>query len=284
MGMEELDIGPAEWRKVEHDMSPERDLPRTKCRFRYLVCSTPRSGSWLLCTGLASTGRAGRPAEFFSPLYVKAYLARIGSRDESLKRFDYMQFLMAHRSSPNGVFGMKAHFSHLDFVIPKKELQKEFLRRHDCLIFLTRRDKLAQAVSFYKARATSIYRVEAGESEGTGPPPDYSFRDIAERLSMIAAQEDDWRTLLSPFREKTIAVEYEDLAADYVGTVERVLVALGLADAAATLAPQPQVVAQRDRTNEEWEQRFMREVHGEIAGRDRNSPTPDGTIARTPSR
>jgi LPS sulfotransferase NodH len=269
MGKEELDIGPAEWRKVEHDMSPERDLPRTKCRFRYLVCSTPRSGSWLLCTGLASTGRAGRPAEFFSPLYVKAYLARIGSPDESLKRFDYMQFLRAHRSSPNGVFGMKLHFSHLDYVIPKKELQTEFLRRHDRMILLTRRDKLAQAVSFCKARATSVYRVEAGESnEQAGSPPPYSFRDIAERLSMIAAQEDDWRAVLSPFREKTITVEYEDLADDYVRTVERVLVALGLADAVAALAPQPQVVAQRDRTNVEWEQRFMQDLRDGMAGRD----------------
>src|SRR5215210_6559319 len=37
-------------------------------RMSYLVCATPRSGSTLLCELLASTGIAGRPAEYFEDL------------------------------------------------------------------------------------------------------------------------------------------------------------------------------------------------------------------------
>ena len=31
----------------------------------YLVCASPRSGTELLCRGLAATGVAGRPQEYF---------------------------------------------------------------------------------------------------------------------------------------------------------------------------------------------------------------------------
>src|ERR1700677_4438098 len=36
------------------------DRSPTSC---YLVCTNPRSGSWLLCDGLAATGLAGGPRE-----------------------------------------------------------------------------------------------------------------------------------------------------------------------------------------------------------------------------
>ena len=40
-------------------MSPDRS---------YLVCSTPRSGSALVCQALAQSGVAGRPEEYFEAL------------------------------------------------------------------------------------------------------------------------------------------------------------------------------------------------------------------------
>ena len=46
----------------------------------YVVCTNPRSGSTLLCKGLAATGRAGAPAEFFDhrPEVAEYWMNRYG--------------------------------------------------------------------------------------------------------------------------------------------------------------------------------------------------------------
>ena len=37
----------------------------------YVICTTARSGSNLVCDYLAKTGRLGRPTEFFNPDIVR---------------------------------------------------------------------------------------------------------------------------------------------------------------------------------------------------------------------
>jgi LPS sulfotransferase NodH len=272
--MQNFEVLPGELIKIRRDMAPENDFPRTRCRLKYLICSTPRSGSWLLSTGLASTGAAGRPAEFFSPLYVKAYLERTGSTREFSSRSGYMRFLQGYRTSPNGVFGMKMHFGHLARVFEGHKDQIAFLRRFDRFIYLTRRDKLAQAVSFWKAFASSVYRVEAGDStEAPAQEAYYSFPGIAERLRAIADQERDWSARLSALQEKTYALYYEDLAADYVGSLQQVLAALGLVEAIPQLDPEPRVLAQRDETSRAWEERFLHDLR---SGESHFGPTASG--------
>jgi LPS sulfotransferase NodH len=241
--------------KIDYDMSAACDFPRTECRFKYLICSTPRSGSWLLCSGLAATGRAGRPAEFYSRPSLGAYCRRFG-RSNLPTRSEYIRFLLEHRTSPNGVFGMKMHFDQLE---PRG--RRTFLAGFDRLILLTRADKLAQAVSFWKARTTRIYRASAGEGADRAPATaSYSFSGIAECLHIIATQEADWRKLLAQLGERTILLTYEELADNYVRSVAHVLRELGLGDAVSAIDPQPQVLALRDRTNIEWEQRFMNDL------------------------
>jgi len=258
--MHDFTILPGELVKIERDMAPENDFPRTPCRFSYLICSTPRSGSWLLATGLASTGAAGRPSEFFSPPYVQAYLARTGRTGAVSQRSPYMRFLKAHRTSPNGVFGMKMHFSHLAMTFAGADDQAAFLGAFHRFIYLTRRNKVAQAVSFWKALSTSVYRVERGDAADEGPEAAYSFPGIAERLHAIADQERDWCDRLSPFRDRTYALHYEDLASRYVENLEQVLTALDLAEAIPALDPEPQVLAQQDETSRRWEHRFRHDL------------------------
>jgi LPS sulfotransferase NodH len=251
----------SEWQKVQRDMSPKHDFPVTECRYKYLVCSTPRSGSTLLCTGLASTGLAGRPMEYYSPNYVKAYRLRIGSAI-GVTLSEYRQFLLERRTSPNGVFGMKMHFGNLPNVLEASEAQKEFVADFDRLIFLERRNKLAQAVSFSKARATGVYRVAPGETvdASSSAAVPYSFQSVATALSWLADREAGWLSLLKGFGDRTISLTYEELARDYAGSMRRVLVELGLADAVAALKPRPQVLAQSDPSNRRWQELFVQEL------------------------
>jgi hypothetical protein len=42
----------------------------------YIICTNPRSGSWLLSEGLASTSLAGNPREWFNTLEEQQHRAR----------------------------------------------------------------------------------------------------------------------------------------------------------------------------------------------------------------
>ena len=48
---------------------PRRTSPITT----YIICTNPRSGSWLLSEGLASTSVAGNPREWFNTLQEQQY-------------------------------------------------------------------------------------------------------------------------------------------------------------------------------------------------------------------
>src|SRR6516225_5679333 len=51
------------------------DVPRVSA----LVCTLPRSGSWLLAEYLHNSDRAGTPEEYFRPDYYEWYLSRWGA-------------------------------------------------------------------------------------------------------------------------------------------------------------------------------------------------------------
>ena len=249
--------------KVRYDMSAEFDFPEVPCRLKYLVCSIPRTGSWLLCTGLASTGQAGRPAEYISRPYMNAFKQRFGLPDDTSKE-EFWQYLLKHRTSPNGAFGVKMHFEHIQANFPKPAEKRKFLARFDRFIFLWRRDKLAQAVSAFKASRTKVFRLGAEESVQQAQPLSelYDYAGIADRLSTIATQEASWRAILGFFAERTFSVTYEELSSDYAGTLRRVLAALGLDEAASALNTRPQLRPQRDDMNTAWEERFVRDLAG----------------------
>src|SRR5262249_15586129 len=120
--MRQPNLADREWQKIRQDLSPENDFPPTACRFKYLICSTPRSGSTLLSTGLASTGRAGRPLEYLSQPYGVVFKERNGR----LLLPEYWRFLVTRRTTPNGVFGMKMHFDQFANNLGGEAAQKEF--------------------------------------------------------------------------------------------------------------------------------------------------------------
>jgi LPS sulfotransferase NodH len=244
--------------RARQDMSAARDFPRARCRFKYAVCATPQSGGGLLCTGLASTGSAGRPAEFFSLPYLEAYQARSGAMG-AVQISGYWRFLIAHRTSPNGVFGMRLHVHQLAN-IGLAGTQEDFLARFDRLILVRRRNKLAQAVSAWKASSSKPSRAAADGSlqETTSDP--YSYRGIAECLRIIAKQEANWLNLLAGFADRTFSITHEELSTNYLQSVQSALEALGLGDAGRHL--DPRVPAQRDDANRQWEERFMQDLCG----------------------
>jgi LPS sulfotransferase NodH len=183
----------------------------------YVVCSTMRSGSNLLCEGLMGTGLAGVPGEYFNPRARARLTERWGCGDTTA---DYIHELRARRSGPNGVFGLKLH-SHqmrnldaLDVLLPGA-----------VYISLRRRDTDAQAVSLWTAQETRQFFREPGaaEARGTAPPVRYSYRGILSARRSLVAGMREWDQCFERRAHVPIEVVYEQLAADYEDEVRRVL-------------------------------------------------------------
>jgi trehalose 2-sulfotransferase len=91
---------------------------------RYVICTNPRSGSWLLSEGLASTSLAGNPREWFNTLEEQQHRARWRmdySTDLTYAR--YLEYVRAESTTSNGISGIKLHWYQL------AELQKDGCNR-----------------------------------------------------------------------------------------------------------------------------------------------------------
>ena len=185
-------------------MSPERS---------YLVCSTPRSGSTLVCEALAQSGVAGRPEEYFEalrhsgrPRKPEEYFTGVSDAsildhlservvgDDPPQRsplwsrtaYDrYLEWVFAAGTTDNGVFGAKLMWGYLgDFVsLLRNVAAYRDLPLADLLpavfpdvqfVRVVRANKVRQAVSLWKAVQTAAWS-ESHEAPQETPPPYKSF-------------------------------------------------------------------------------------------------------------
>lgn len=235
------------------------DSPPVRVQRRYAICSSPRSGSSLLAGGLAKTRQAGFPLEYFNPSYIKAYIHRSKCVGVTLHR--YVRFLESRRSSANGVFGVKVHFAHVSSH-PECEKLLNYIGNVDRLIILRRADRIAQAVSYWRAVATNFWN--AGKPEdverGRSIAIRYDGATIAQLLAELVEQEEGWERMLARRRTKCLEIMYEDLATNYVREMKRVLSYLGLSHIPDALFSSPTRLRIADHWNEECAERFMRDI------------------------
>src|SRR5262245_16749208 len=89
--------------------------PNMKPAISYIVASTQRSGTHLLCSILRSTGVAGSPGEFFLCKPGETWEQRWGapSRDA------YVERVLQQNTGPNGVFGTVVMWSYFERMLQK---------------------------------------------------------------------------------------------------------------------------------------------------------------------
>jgi len=232
------------------NMSPEKDVARTeRAERRYMICSTPRSGSTLLADLLQGTGLAGVPMEYFNDVNMEAHCRHRGVAQFEIHR--YLADLDARRTTPNHVFGMKAHYGQIlhAFKGSKAGSVDRFLRSYDSFIVIERRDKLGQAVSYFRAlrtgRWTSQHAAMADEQE---IKLTFDATGITSALHAILSTEAAWKEALWKLGIRPHVVVYEDLAANQGPVLEGVLSAIGITERNFTL-PAPRIERQRDTIN-----------------------------------
>src|SRR5580698_8296041 len=91
-----------------------------KPRQSYIICTAPRSGSWMLSEALQATKLAGRPREWFHKDAEKERCENWDIPQPSESGYtEYMDRVIRAATTPNGVFGLKLHWYQLR-LLPSK--------------------------------------------------------------------------------------------------------------------------------------------------------------------
>ncbi|MBV8279471.1 MAG: sulfotransferase [Verrucomicrobia bacterium] len=236
----------------------------------YFICTNPRSGSYLLCDGLASTSLAGRPREWFSPHGEKIRRVRWGLDKSTYAT--YLDQVRVRSTTRNGISGIKLHL--YQFVELAKKLAEvegfEGLTTVEIMtkafpnlkyLWLTRRDKARQAISYLLAKKTGewwiIDRGKLGKAEDTIDEFNFAPQEVARLEKTLTQNDVTWRSYFESNNISPLIVYYEDLAADYSGTVVRVLKWLGVPNADAVAVRPSRLKQQATTRNEDWLKRYL---------------------------
>ena len=242
----------AEW--VLHPQLPA--IP-TRPRSSYFVCGTPRSGSWLLCGLLASTGVAGRPHEWF---YEDTEDTNRRAWGVSLFS-DYLRAVHDAGTTPNGVFASKLMWEQMEeLVVRLRQLgeaptDRSLIERHfpsTRFVRLWREDVAAQAVSWAKAIQTG--RWHHWDASDSSAIPIYNREQIEALAHEVADSNSRWRAWFAANDIRPLVVRFEDLVADGVAVTREVLGYLGLASERIAVAER--TVKTGDHVNAEWLARY----------------------------
>jgi LPS sulfotransferase NodH len=236
----------------------------------YLICTTPRTGSYLLCEALRCTGIAGNPNEYFSGGYQQYWAPQWGTRG-------YPAFLRrATRvgTTANGVFGVKVHamqFEHFVRQVAEKPTvpiakRRALLERwfpDPRYVWLRRSNRLRQAISYARAVQTKIWW-DADEAPGpydTPRPEALAFnRDLIERsLVQMKHWDSKWGRYFDAHGLDPLVLTYEDLVRDTEGALRQVIAHLGLERPRDFELPPSQFRRQADAITEEWLARYKAE-------------------------
>ncbi len=268
---------------------PLVDLPRPERS--YLVCATARSGSTLLCRALGSTGVAGTPEEFFearrdtgrpptpfdylgdAPGVDPAELEAAGLPEvpdySDLRGIDdyreHLRNVLARGTTANGVFGSKLMWMQVSELTALAQALPELRGAQprelfDALfgsltyVWVRREDSVRQAVSLWRALQSQNWRSGGDEPRPT-PTLRYSFPALHHLRLRLERDDAAWGTFFDDEGIRPLELEYEAIAANPAGSVERVLEAIGV-DSVGGREPRSTTTRQADELSDQWVERY----------------------------
>lgn len=180
-----------------------------------VLCATPRTGSTLACDVLAGTEQLGYPKEPFAEVAVPACAEAWGVAPLDDDPGAYLRAALTNGTTPNGICSVKLMWE--DVARLARAADRHEADVLDCFVdpvalLVTRRDKLAAAISQHRAERTGEWSSDEVAGRADAGPPDL------ERVSVLhdAQHEgvDRWRALVAGAAVPTAEVVYEDVAGD----------------------------------------------------------------------
>lgn len=223
-------------------------------RLNYLLASLPRAGSTWLSHRLWASGCLGAPLEYlnFEPGGPYGHAAEVPVEQARL----WSQAL-ATRTSPNGVFGLKAFPGQLHHVQQANpalvaEAMRALLGPATArkVVELRRRNRQAHAVSYARALLSGVWRAEQ-ERQGR-EEPEFSALAVERAGAMLDQQDAGWQAMYRDLGISPLVLWFEDALADPDGAVREVADYLGVSLNPAARVVVPPIIQQAQEGAQDW--------------------------------
>jgi trehalose 2-sulfotransferase len=215
---------------------------------------------------LNATNRAGHPTEAFCFDHRAAY-CRNWKLPPKAAFDEFFRAALRNGTTTNGVFGVKIQGHHVEplalecgipgnawAVLPRLFPQAKY-------IYLVRRDRRAQAISYFRAKATNEWwRIEGVVNTYiSGRKARFNAIEICRLEVELHRQYRLWDEFFAEQSITPLAMDYETLSTDYRSEIARALAFLGEDPAWAQKLSEPRLVRQSDSQSEEWRSLMDRE-------------------------
>lgn len=239
----------------------------------YLICASPRSGSTLLCNLLTQAG-AGKPHSFFRVKSIADWADGWGLPHVTPETYgvDYIVAAIAAGTDGTDVFGMRTMWDSVEPLLARlavlNGVKDDLAQLTDQFgplkfIHLSRKDRIAQAVSLAIAEQTGLWHRHADGSilEQTKTPqvPVYDHDAIVQQLDGLNADAANWARWFAKTQIAPHILTYENLASDPQGELATLLTFLGH-DPTIARSVKPGTAKLADQTNADWVARFRAET------------------------
>lgn len=204
----------------------------------YRIWFSQRNGSSLLCKGLESTGIAGKPGEHFHNYDHDTLSAKYGTKTYEALRTKLWEL----GTCQNGIFAVKHSWS----TTHHHKLSREFAQLqgmnteapldHEAIfadlfpnckhIYLTRRNKIRQAVSWWKAINDKTWHIEQGnthQNEMAFYEQHYNFDALSHLFKEASLRECAIQGYFTRFKIAPLTLVYEDFIQDFSGAIRQIV-------------------------------------------------------------
>jgi LPS sulfotransferase NodH len=192
-----------------------------------MVAATHRSGSYLACDWLSQLGGVPFPEEYFNFNLLAARQELLLSDD--LSRSEVLGRIMTNQCNSHGMFAVKAMWPAFESLFANLAMERGLPARDyaemafDSLgelkvLFIRRKDKVRQSVSFEKAKQAGTWRKHKGELVADEALV-YSYSHILNSWNQIHEDESAWLKFFETHRLPYYEIWYEDMVEDPMGVI-----------------------------------------------------------------
>jgi LPS sulfotransferase NodH len=216
-------------------------------KLAYMIASIPRSGGTHFGLALWRTGCLGAPLEYVNLKDGGWLFRRLSGGDPTT----YWKALTAARTSPNGVFGFKAFVHDFSLIADKYEALLPAIAPSK-VIYLRRRDRVAQVLSYARAAQTEVWF----HDDKPAAEPEYDMGLLKKAEQWVDRQERQWRSFFHIKKITPLEVFHEDFLERPEATLTTIADFLGVSlDRSQQLfIPEPR--KQSDEITEVWRKRY----------------------------
>lgn len=235
----------------------------------YRIWFSQRCGSSLLCEAISATGLAAKPGEHFpSPKEIR----------KNFSNYEDFRQSLWDAGTANGIFAIK-HSVHryldeqlFDEILRLRGIDKSADLNRDAIwqdifpnckhIFMTRRNKVRLAISWWRAIKDQVWHIKAGnkhQNDANFFETNYDFDALNQLLKESVLRECYMQEYFSTYGIKPLTIVYEDYIQDIPGTVKRVLDFLEIEYDELKIA-QPYYNKLADDGSEQWVQRYRADL------------------------